>query len=133
MESKKCAVCGIENVIVPMEHHFQSVCEKHAEFANYFQLDAIKLMLGFIDKLPDSCYQICDKPLSKEENATVGHRDFIKTCTEHRWMSKFYMYSQFREQYKKGYPFSHAGKILTKEFPHGAVFVSGKNIRSGHP
>ena len=118
MESK-CAVCGTKNVIVPKPNHFQSVCDKHSEYVNYFQLDAVKLKLGLIDKLPDSCCQICDKQLSKEENESIGHGDFIKTCADHRWMSNFYVYGQFREQYKEGKPFSHAGTILTKEYPQG--------------
>ncbi len=121
MKKQTCAVCGTAEGLIRAEmNHFQRVCAAHKKYATYFQLDKVKLELGYIDKLPDSCCAICDKPLSPEENKSIAAGDFIKTCAEHRWMSKFYINTlEFRQQYKEGKPFMLNGLTFSKEHPNG--------------
>ena len=117
----KCEVCGTEeNLIRPYINDFVRVCEEHKEYRADFQFDKIKLQFGYINRIPDAICAICEKQLSSSELESIDRKDFTKTCNEHRWMSHFYSFHQFSEQYKAGLPFTSGGKVYSKECPKGA-------------
>lgn len=116
----KCAVCDTEENLIPLHiNDFVRVCEEHKDYKADFQFDKTKFQYGYINRLPDAKCSICDKQLSNEELESITRKNFTKTCDEHRWMAHFYYIEKFKEQYKSGLPFTHGGKVYSREYPKG--------------
>lgn len=123
-QRQSCAVCGTKENLISADilNAYNRTCEKHKEYVGHFQLDKVRVALGYLDKLPDACCEVCDKQLSVEELNSIGPKDFTKACSEHRWTAwSAILPSKFRQQYKDGLPFTHEGRVYSKENPRGTA------------
>lgn len=111
----KCAVCESRNVVGVRHDHYHRVCSDHLAYGGVFQLDKLKLSLGYIKELPEAKCSICDDDISLADRESMSEMDFSKTCLTHRWLAKYFRYADLSHQYRNGEPFSLNGELLINQ------------------
>ena len=124
---QSCAICGTKDNLMPViTNAYNRTCESHKEYAGHFQLDKVRVALGYLDKIPDADCELCGKHLSVDELNSIGDKDFSKTCDEHRWLAWIASgLHQFKDQYKAGSPFIfvHNGFVYSEKIDDAILFL----------